>query len=354
MWNEIAASPFPVVLYGTGNAAEKIISLCKNKNISIAGIFASDAFVRDRSFMGYPVISYEEAKRRFGRMTVLLCFGSHLPEVLDNFRKINKEQNLFAPDLPVAGGELFDKEFKYNHASELSKALGMLSDEESRRVFASMIDYKLSGRIDHLFACESPDDENWAILELDGNETYFDLGAYNGDTIRQFLKMTEDSYRNITAVEPENRNFRKLSEYAEGLYLKLELTRSTSTLNLINKAVSDKEETLLFEKGSGRGGAAGKGKTAEVEATSVDILAEKLDLSPTFIKMDLEGMEAKAIEGAAKTIAENRPKLLISAYHRSRDIFDIPLRIKKIRPDYKVYLRHSPCIPAWEFNYYFV
>ena len=345
MWNEIAASPCPVVLYGTGNAAEKIISLCRTKNISIAGIFASDAFVRDRSFKGYPVISYEEAKRRFGYMTVLLCFGSHLPEVIDNFRRINEEQNLFAPDLPIAGGELFDKGYKYRHAAELSKALDMLSDDESRRVFASWTDYRLSGRIDHLFECESPDDENWALLGLDGNETYFDLGAYNGDTVRQFLKMTDGRYGSITAVEPEKRNFRKLSEYAEGL---------TGSLNLVNKAVSDKEDIILFEKGSGRGGAIGKGRTVEVEATSVDILAEKLGLSPSFVKMDLEGMEARAIEGAAKTIAGNKPKLLISAYHRSEDIFDIPLRIKKIRPDYKVYLRHSPCIPAWEFNYYFV
>ncbi|MBR6025623.1 MAG: FkbM family methyltransferase [Firmicutes bacterium] len=354
MWNEIAASAYPVVLYGTGNAAQKIISICNQKNIGIAGIFASDAFVRDRSFAGYPVISYEEAKKRFGRMTVLLCFGSHLPDVIDNFKRIDAEQNLYAPDLPIAGGELFDKDYKYRHAAELSRALMMLADDESRRVFAALIDYKLSGRIKYLFDCESPDDENWALLGLNDHETYFDLGAYNGDTLRQFIKSAGGSYSSITAVEPEARNYRKLSEYAESLYLRQALTKSGSSVNLINKAVSDKAGTLYFEKGSGRGGAAGKGKTVEVECTSVDLLAEQLKLSPTFIKMDLEGMEQKALTGASHVIAANKPKMLISAYHRSQDIFAIPLMIKNIRPDYKVYLRHSPCIPAWEFNYYFV
>ena len=344
MWNEIAASAYPVVLYGTGNAAQKIISICNQKNIGIAGIFASDAFVRDRSFAGYPVISYDEAKRRFGHMTVLLCFGSHLPEVIDNFRRIDAEQNLYAPDLPVAGGELFDKDYKYRHAAELSEALMMLADDKSRSVFAALIDYRLSGRIKYLFGCESPDDENWALLGLSDNEAYFDLGAYNGDTLRQFIRLTDGRYQSITAVEPEARNYRKLSEYAEGLHY----------VNLINKAMSDKAGTVYFEKGSGRGGAVGKGRTIEVESTSVDILSAQLGISPTFIKMDLEGMELKAIEGAGNVIAENRPKMLISAYHRSRDIFEIPLMIKKIRPDYKVYLRHSPCVPAWEFNYYFV
>ena len=75
---------------------------------------------------------------------------------------------------------------------------------------------------------------------------------------------------------------------------------------------------------------------------------------PTIIKMDVEGAEADAISGAAITIARRRPKMMIAAYHRNEDLFAIPLQILSICPDYRLFLRHSPCLPAWELNYIFL
>ena len=72
------------------------------------------------------------------------------------------------------------------------------------------------------------------------------------------------------------------------------------------------------------------------------------------VKMDLEGNEAKAIEGGKNFIEKFHPNLLIAAYHRLDDLTEIPKQILTLHPGYKVYLRHSPCIPAWEFNYIFI
>lgn len=74
----------------------------------------------------------------------------------------------------------------------------------------------------------------------------------------------------------------------------------------------------------------------------------------SYLKMDVEGQEAAALEGARRSIAAFRPKMLVSAYHRSEDLFALPLRVLKIRPDYRIYLRHHPYIPEWDTNYYFV
>ena len=68
--------------------------------------------------------------------------------------------------------------------------------------------------------------------------------------------------------------------------------------------------------------------------------------------MDLEGQEQNALIGAENTIKTNKPKMLISAYHRQDDLLMIPELILKYNPDYKIYLRKSPCLPAWEINYY--
>ena len=60
----------------------------------------------------------------------------------------------------------------------------------------------------------------------------------------------------------------------------------------------------------------------------------------TFIKMDIEGAEMEALEGAKQTIERNRPKLAISIYHKEEDLWEIPFYILSKYPWYKIYMRH--------------
>ena len=71
---------------------------------------------------------------------------------------------------------------------------------------------------------------------------------------------------------------------------------------------------------------------------SLDKVLEKRRV--TFIAMDIEGEELKALEGAKGIISGQKPTLAISAYHKASDIFDIPLWIKAMSADYKIYFRH--------------
>ena len=87
-----------------------------------------------------------------------------------------------------------------------------------------------------------------------------------------------------------------------------------------------------------------------IEARSVDsILGGQ---TATLIKMDVEGFEREAIWGAEHTIEHYTPKLMVSLYHRNEDIFELPLLIKRLNPNYKLYVRHQLYIPAWETNLY--
>ncbi len=348
MWDKLKNAEKPIVLYGTGNAAEKIIDELNKRDIAIAGIFASDGFVRSRSFAGYPVISYSDAKRQFGDMIVLLCFGSHLESVIENYRRIAGEQELYAPDLPIAGGELFTSEYERQHLTEIEDAKALFEDEQSIRVFENTIRYKVSGKIDYLFDSDTDDAENWSILGLNSEDIFLDLGAYNGDTVGQFLAYTSYNPRMVYAVEPEHRNFRKLGEYVDSICSEKGIERDR--FELINKAVGSSECIVYFTKSTGRGGAVGKGKGSPVEMSTVDRILGGRDVS--VIKMDLEGQEPFALEGAAQTIKRCKPKLLISAYHRSDDLWVLPKMIKALNPEYKLYLRKSPAIPAWEINIY--
>jgi hypothetical protein len=68
--------------------------------------------------------------------------------------------------------------------------------------------------------------------------------------------------------------------------------------------------------------------------------------------MDIEGAEYEALKGSKNTIMKNAPKLMISLYHRNEDMFEVPLFIKSLNPDYKMFIRHQLYIPAWETNLY--
>ena len=62
----------------------------------------------------------------------------------------------------------------------------------------------------------------------------------------------------------------------------------------------------------------------------------------------------KAEDRAKELIEKARPSLCISAYHRSEDLILIPQSVLKLRPDYKIYLRHFPSLPCWDMSYYFI
>ncbi len=343
MWDNLKKTEKPIVLYGTGDGAEKIMRQLELRGIPVAGIFASDEFVRrpHKIFHGFEVLSYSEALERFGDMTVLVCFGSDRPDVIEKVRRIASEQELYAPDVPVAGAEIFDRDYYEAHKEEAEEICSLLADGQSRLVFDSVIEYKLSGRPDPLFSCETPDSELWGLLSPGPDESYLDLGAYTGDTVREFITEAR-TYRDIYAFEPDARNFRKLTENL----------LPSPNCELFNIAAYSHKTELQFTKNTGRGNSVKAGKTVSVNADSVDSLLSGKRV--TLIKIDVEGAEREALMGMENTVRLQRPGMLIAAYHRSGDLWDIPKQILGLYPGYKVFLRHSPCIPAWEVNYIFI
>ena len=340
MWNYLKETRRPIVLYGMGNGADKILDEMERRGIAASGVFASDGFARHNLFRGFEVVSYSEAKERFGEMTVLVTFGTQREDVMALIEKVASENETFIPDVPVVGEGIFDKEYAASHAAELRAVYDMLADEESKATFRHLVDYKLSGRPESLRRARSPREAMWDILSLGANETYLDLGAYTGDTALEFSHRVE-GYEAILCVEPDGRNFRRLREN----------TAQLRNCECYNVGIADTVGEMTFSAGKGRGNARG-GKETVVRCETVDHLLRGRAVS--YIKMDVEGQERAAICGGAETIRRCRPKMLISAYHRTEDLFAIPLQVKEICPDYRVYLRHHPYIPAWDINYYFL
>ena len=341
LWNYLKETNKPIVLYGMGNGADKIISVLSSYNIKVSGVFASDGFVRQKIFHGFNITDYKTAKATFGDMIVLLCFGSALPDVIDNIKRIAAEQELYAPDVPVYGDTLFNTQYVLSNRAEFENIYNHLADDISKKVFESTVMYKLTGKTDYLFNCETPIEEVYSnILVLNDNETYFDLGAYRGDTVLEFLQKV-NGYNRIIAVEPDQKTYSKLCV----------TTQNIKNITNINACVSEVDGKTLFDMNGSRGSNAYGSGTA-VESVTIDTLST-LNI-PTYIKMDIEGAEASAICGATDTIKLHKPKMQIAAYHRSEDLIALPNLVLKARHDYKIYLRHFPCLPCWDMSYYFI
>ena len=105
LWTYLKNSSKPIALYGSGNGADKILDKLVKDGVSerVAGVFVSDGFVRNKTYRGYRIESYDSIRERIGDMTVLVCFGSARPEVLANIDKIASEKELFVPDVTIYG-----------------------------------------------------------------------------------------------------------------------------------------------------------------------------------------------------------------------------------------------------------
>lgn len=341
LWQYLKTVNKPIVLYGMGNGADKIIKVLEEKGISFQGVFASDGFVRDKYFHNHKITDYKTAKEQFGDMIVLLCFGSERPEVIQNVKKIAREQELYAPDVPVIGDGLFDSEYITNHRKELEAVYDLLADDLSKKTFENVIKFKLSGKIDYLLDCATNGNKPYnSFLHLGDSEHFVDLGAYNGDTVLDFLKRV-NTYQKITAVEADSKTFKKL----------LKNTENIQNITCKNACISDFTGKGLFGMLGGRNSNSSTLK-AEADFITVDRLLE--GNGATFIKMDIEGEELKAIKGAEKTIRDYKPKMLVSAYHRNEDLITLPKAVLDINPNYKIYMRHFSALPAWDINYYFI
>lgn len=94
-------------------------------------------------------------------------------------------------------------------------------------------------------------------------------------------------------------------------------------------------------KGSGANKLLADG-AASVEVTTIDAYAREKNLpSVDFIKLDVEGAELDILKGAVVTIAQFKPILALSAYHKLDDFWTLMNFVKSIRPDYEFALRHS-------------
>lgn len=358
LWSYLKEASRPIVMYGMGNGADKILAALDERGLAVSDFFASDGFVRGHSFHGKTVLSYSDVKEKYGagKFIVLLSFATSLPDVIERIEAIAAETELYAPDVPVVlsegvtSTEVFDLTYFREHEKELDAVESLLADERSRALFRDVLAYRLTGSIRYLL--DRVDERETVYRSLLSPERFVrcaDLGAYNGDTARELLPYAP-SVKEIYCIEPDPRNFKKLSLYAEA--------ETRCRVIPLNYAAHDKRETLMFESSGNRNATLGSGNPSTKKHRTVEcdtlthLLKDYGSPKIDYIKFDVEGSEVSAIDGCLPIIRRDRPALLVSLYHRREDIFALPLRLAPLLDGYDFYLRRFRYIPAWDLNLY--
>ena len=342
LWHWLQQEARPILIYGMGNGAQKLLLLCQEYQIPITAIFVSDQHAREGQFQGYPLLSRTRAQQQYKEALVLLAFGTDRPEEMQDVLSMPVGWELRIPDIPLMGGSILTEENLTLRRPEIEAARNLLSDQLSRDLFDSLLSYKCSGDPETLMAHTTPRAAILSLLELGAAERYLDLGAYRGDTIAEFLSLTNGTYQSITALEPDAHNFGKLQETWGDM----------PNLCCLPYAAWNEDAQLQF---TGKGGRNCcilpdiPGQYRHIHPVP-GIRLDSLHQDFTYIKMDVEGAEAQALYGLSETIARCKPKLLVSAYHKPDDFWTLLLLIQSLEPSYRFYLRRDPCLPAWEIQ----
>ena len=179
------------------------------------------------------------------------------------------------------------------------------------------------------------------------HERFVDCGASIGESTTALIDATNGAFDRIWMIEPDRYNVETLTKFLRNH----EDPSVSGRISLLACAVGERDEDLVFAHEGGHGGKVGIGSVGAT--VPVRRLDELLDAEPTLIKMDVEGAELSAHKGANGIIASAKPKLAISAYHRSTDLLNIVDFALSVRPDYKVGLRHHT-EERWDTCLYFV
>lgn len=173
------------------------------------------------------------------------------------------------------------------------------------------------------------------LLPVYDEEVFVDGGCYDGRTIRQFVKYCDGRYKKIFSFEPDEGNYERTMKILE--------EHPIDRLTVFNKGLWDTSTTLCFAANSNQASRIVDDGVNKIETVSIDEAVG--DERVTFIKLDVEGAEYKALEGARRAITNNHPKLAISIYHKPEDIFELPELILSMDDSYRFYMRHYQLSP---------
>jgi FkbM family methyltransferase len=342
------AGPFAqsIVLYGAGNLGRKVLAGLRKQGIEPLAFADANPALSGKKVEGLPVYSPPDAVAKFGHSAVFVVCVWH-PDRKAGVQHIVSTLKAMGATSVVPFAVLF---WKYSEdflphyfwdlpsnylarAVELAEVYELLADEISRAQFVADLQLRV-----HACFPQQPPVASFGrqyfprdLFRLLTDECFVDCGAYDGDTIRDFIVESGGRFRKVIAFEADPHNFLQLEQFVSAD------AALRNRIALRQEAVGRAAGTLRFTAtASSDAWVSHSGDTVVTAVALDDVLASE---TPTMIKMDIEGSELDALKGAEEAIKTYQPLLAICAYHRPADFCELPFTIKNVAPEARLFLR---------------
>ncbi len=223
-----------------------------------------------------------------------------------------------------------------DQARDVRRAFDLWEDEASRAEYVAQVRLRVNADFDGLpHPVGHPQYFPPDLFEWSSAEWIVDGGAYDGDSIRDLVRLHGEQFARVLAIEPDPANFQRLEATVAGVPPTLRSRIACECVALASEAgVLHINATGTASSATGSMPASG---AAAVRAEALDTLLA--GAVPTMIKLDIEGAEPDALQGARRTIVAHAPIVAVCVYHRQDHLWRIPLMLHEWRPDYAFFLR---------------
>ena len=327
---------YPVVLWGAGQIASVVEKYLKEKKIQIADVFVDDAYYAEEMYLNsIRVISKSKLLEKYQKVNVVVGYSDYqAADVLKNEEWVN-ECFYFAC---TAYGEFERTPFKLieDNISKYQVVYDMLADQKSKEVLIAFLQTKLSGNVKYTLQVF---DRRMSYFDNDlyriGREgVYLDVGSAAGENVKQFIKESGGDYGYIYAVEPEKKLRSDLVDYIDKNKIgqfEIASKGAWNTSGVIN---------FLFD---GESSHACTPDEQKAETLQVELLDNMFDYKKkvTLLKIQYRDGVEEALLGAKRILKEHEPRIAIMIGYGIDPIYKVPLLIKRLNPNYKLYLRFN-------------
>lgn len=326
-----------IIIYGTGITAEFLVRACRSQQIEP---IVCDTYKVGQQFMGIEVKAFEKVVQQYPTSNVVIASLNYYEEIKEHISKFINEQKIYKALVEDLFPQVYFqwekfKDLLVSYEEEILNIYSSLADDKSREIMGNYIRGHYTGN-QEFFLKDYAENQYFdkELIKLSEEEVIIDGGAYIGDTLSDFIALTDNKYKHYYAFEPTKEIVEKLK------YVKEATLNNDSRITIYNNLLSDTNKKMKFNvvyenMASNKISESDDGES--IEAVKID---EVINEEVSLIKMDIEGSELAALKGAEQTILKNKPKLAICIYHKFDDILTIPSYIMSLGLEYKYYIRH--------------
>lgn len=324
-----------IVLFGAGLEGQIAYEYFKDKKIKIDFYCDNNKEKQNTMKNGIKIISIEDLKA-IDDVVVFITMKIKINEIKSQLKKIGIKGIVFAE-------YTMQLDFKKNIDKYLYTYNNLLNDSKSKESYKAILEARLYGELSHL---EEIYDSNpfYSLLKFRDvtDEFFVDAGAYVGDTVEKFIWNCTGRFKKVYAFEPGLKQFNAMCYRTDRL--KKEWGLKDDQIECINAGLGESDTTLpLFEDEDNLLTSSFICESSNENLNKVQIYSLDSYINNkkvTMVKVDIEGFEMEMLKGSKNIIKNQRPKLAISIYHKYEDLFEIPIFINEIMPDYKMEIRH--------------